>query len=452
MTTINQGMSVEEIERVVAQRVANAIEAIAIYETKTNMARKSISQTEQQECKLAENANNKRKWEGNHNGQCTVKGKNCKKVGHMTRECRNPTAARNQRTHTCYEYGSLGHFKSKCPIVKFQKRVDKKIDTLSERQAENKRKLNNTSKNNQNQQQPNKRQNTSKAYAAGHGEKKYYGGSKPLCPKCNYHYDGPCAPKCHKCNIMGHLVRNYRRPKNENATNNQRGTGRSQKVNCYECGNQGHYRRDFPEQKNQSHKNHIGEDCRIPWRNETLIIHGDGSNQGNVTRLNIISCTKMQKYMEKGFSIFLAHVTVKEVEDKSEKKRLEDIPIVQDSPEVFPEDLPGLPLAQQVEFQIDLVPGVAPVARAPYRLSPSEMKELSEQLKELSDKGFIRPSSSPWGAPVLFVKKKDGSFRMCIDYRNMNKLNGEETVNHAPKEFYEYLIKLSRDEVYRRID
>ncbi|GJW24340.1 putative reverse transcriptase domain-containing protein [Tanacetum coccineum] len=123
------------------------------------------------------------------------------------------------------------------------------------------------------------------------------------------------------------------------------------------------------------------------------------STQGNVTRLNIISCTKTQKYMEKGFPIFLAHVTAKEVEDKSEKKRLEDVPIVQDFPEVFPEDLPGLPLTRQVEFQIDLVPGAAPVARAPYRLAPSEMKELSEQLKELSDKGFIRPSSSPWGAP-----------------------------------------------------
>ncbi|GJS32349.1 putative reverse transcriptase domain-containing protein [Tanacetum coccineum] len=149
MTTVNQRMSVEEIERFVAQRVANAIEAIAIYETKTNMARKSISQTEQQECKVAENANNKRKWEGNHNGQCTIKGGNCKKVDHMTQECRNPTAARNQRTHTCYKCGSLRHFKSKCPIVKFQKRVDKKINTLSERQAENKRKLNNTSKDNQ---------------------------------------------------------------------------------------------------------------------------------------------------------------------------------------------------------------------------------------------------------------------------------------------------------------
>nr|GFB20948.1 putative reverse transcriptase domain-containing protein [Tanacetum cinerariifolium] len=86
------------------------------------------------------------------------------------------------------------------------------------------------------------------------------------------------------------------------------------------------------------------------------------------------------------------------------------------------EDLLGLPPTRTVEFQIDLVPGVAPVARAPYRLAPSEMKELAEQLKELSDKGFIRPSSSPWGDPVLFVKKRDGSFLMCIDYRELNKL------------------------------
>nr|GFB41177.1 putative reverse transcriptase domain-containing protein [Tanacetum cinerariifolium] len=78
--------------------------------------------------------------------------------------------------------------------------------------------------------------------------------------------------------------------------------------------------------------------------------------------------------------------------------------------------------ARPVEFQIDLIPGAAPMARAPYRLASSEMKELSKQLQELSDKGFIRPSSSPWGAPVLFVKKKDGSFRMCIDYRELNKL------------------------------
>nr|GEU84122.1 putative reverse transcriptase domain-containing protein [Tanacetum cinerariifolium] len=116
------------------------------------------------------------------------------------------------------------------------------------------------------------------------------------------------------------------------------------------------------------------------------------------------------------------NVTTKEAKDKLEEKRLEDVPIVRDFPKVFPEDLPGIPPARPVEFQIDLVPGAVPVAWAPYRLAPSEMKELAKQLQELSDKGFIRPNSSPWGASVLFVKKKDGSFRMCIDYRELNKL------------------------------
>nr|GFB11681.1 putative reverse transcriptase domain-containing protein [Tanacetum cinerariifolium] len=126
--------------------------------------------------------------------------------------------------------------------------------------------------------------------------------------------------------------------------------------------------------------------------------------------------------MAKGCQIFLAQISAKKDEGKSEGKQLKDVPIVQDFPEVFPEDLSGLPPARPVEFQIDLIPGAAPVARAPYRLAPSEMKELSEQLQELFDKGFIIPSSSHWGAPVLFVKKKYGSFRMCIDYRELNKL------------------------------
>ncbi|GJU85303.1 hypothetical protein Tco_1292849 [Tanacetum coccineum] len=151
-----------------------------------------------------------------------------------------------------------------------------------------------------------------------------------------------------------------------------------------------------------------------------------------------------------GSHVFLAHVTTKEIEDKSEKKRLEDVSIVQDFPEVFPEDLPGLPPTRQVEFQIDLVPGAAPVARAPYRLAPSEIKELSEQLKELSDKGFIRPSSSPWGAPVLFVKKKDGSFRMCIDYRELNKLTVK---NRYPLPRIDDLFdQLQGSSVYSKID
>ncbi|GJU85404.1 putative reverse transcriptase domain-containing protein [Tanacetum coccineum] len=119
-------------------------------------------------------------------------------------------------------------------------------------------------------------------------------------------------------------------------------------------------------------------------------------------------------------------------------------------PEAFPEDFLGLPPTRQVEFQIDLVPGAAPVVRAPYRLAPAEMKELSEQLQELSDKGFIRPSSSPWGAPVLFVKKKDGSFRMCIDYRELNKLTVK---NRYPLPRIDDLFdQLQGSSVYSKID
>ncbi|GKA28342.1 putative reverse transcriptase domain-containing protein [Tanacetum coccineum] len=137
---------------------------------------------------------------------------------------------------------------------------------------------------------------------------------------------------------------------------------------------------------------------------------------------NIVRIPYGDKILIKGCHVFLAHVTEKKPKDKSKEKRLEDVPIVRDFQEVFPEDLPGLPTTRQVEFQINLVPGVTPVARAPYRLALSEMKELSDQLQELLNKRFIRPSSSPWGALVLFFKKKDGSFRMSIDYRELNKL------------------------------
>ncbi|GJY35595.1 putative reverse transcriptase domain-containing protein [Tanacetum coccineum] len=335
--------------------------------------------------------------------------------------------------------------------------MDKKIRTFVERQIESKRKFEDTSRNTQNQlQQQNKRQNTGSAYTAWTGEKKQYRGSKPLCSKCNYHHDGPCAPKCHKRNKVGHFTRDGRSTANANNANNQKGTGSGQKPTCYECGVQGHFKKECPKLKNNNNCDLmpvelgsfdaiIGMDwlvkyqaiivcaekiVRIPWGNETLIVHGDGSNRGHEARLHIISYTKTQEYMLKGCPVFLANVTTKETKDKSKEKRLEDVPIVQDFPDVFPEDLPGLPPTRQVEFQIDLIPGAAPVARAPYRLAPSEMKELSEQLKELSDKGFIRPSSSPWGAPVLFVKKKDGSFRMCIDYRELNKLTVKNSFSH----------------------
>ncbi|GJR63444.1 reverse transcriptase domain-containing protein [Tanacetum coccineum] len=107
---------------------------------------------------------------------------------------------------------------------------------------------------------------------------------------------------------------------------------------------------------------------------------------------------------------------------KASDKKQEEIFVVRDFPKVFPDDLSGLPPIQEIEFRIELIPGATPVAKSPYRLAPLEMEELSGQLKELQDKGFIQPSSSSWGAPVLFVKKKDGSFRMCIDYRELSKL------------------------------
>nr|GEU99577.1 putative reverse transcriptase domain-containing protein [Tanacetum cinerariifolium] len=156
------------------------------------------------------------------------------------------------------------------------------------------------------------------------------------------------------------------------------------------------------------------KEVHVPYGNKTLVVKSDSG----VSRLKVISCIKARKYIERGSQLFLAQV----MESEPAKKQLQDVPVICNFTEVFPDDFPGLPPPRQVEFKIELMPGAASVARAPYRLAPSELKELSDQLKELSEKGFICPSSSPWGAPVLCVKKKDGSFRMCIDYRELNKL------------------------------
>ena len=101
---------------------------------------------------------------------------------------------------------------------------------------------------------------------------------------------------------------------------------------------------------------------------------------------------------------------------------LEDIRIVNEYPDVFPEELPGMPPDRDIEFIIELLPGTAPIAKRPYRMGVNELAELKKQLRELLDKGYVQPSSSPWGAPVLFVEKKDGTQRMCIDYRSLNEV------------------------------
>ena len=132
----------------------------------------------------------------------------------------------------------------------------------------------------------------------------------------------------------------------------------------------------------------------------------------------LISAVTAGKLLSRGCQAYLAHV----VDTRIRVLKVEDIPVVKEFPDVFPEELPGLPPTREIEFTIELLPGTAPISQAPYRMAPAELKELKIQLQELVDKGFIRPSMSPWGAPVLFVRKKDGSMRLCVDYRKLNQV------------------------------
>nr|GFB34457.1 hypothetical protein [Tanacetum cinerariifolium] len=340
--------------------------------------------------------------------------------------------------------------------------VDKKIRTFAEHETTSKRNFKNTSRNTQNQQQhSNKRQNTGRVYTAASGEKKNghlahdYRNTANTNNANNQRGTGlGQKTACYEYGVQGHFRRECPKLKNNNNHGNQGGknnaparvyavgcagtdpdanavTGTFLLNNRYAsvlfdtAADRSFVSTTFSTQINITPYtldhcydveladgriiglNTILKGCTLNLLNHPFNIDlmpvelgsfdaiiGMDCKQGNATRLSIISCTKIEKYVKKGFPIFLAHITTKE----------------------------GLPPTRPVEFQIDLVPGAAPVAWAPYRLAPSEMKELAEQLKELSDKGFIRPSSSPWGAPFLFVKKKDGSFRMCIDYRELNKL------------------------------
>ncbi|GJS62901.1 putative reverse transcriptase domain-containing protein [Tanacetum coccineum] len=199
---------------------------------------------------------------------------------------------------------------------------------------QNKRRWDSNQRDNHVQQPPSKRQNVVRAYTAGLGEKKVYAGNLPMTPA---------------------------------AATNQRSPVANQKaiVTCYECRKQGHYMSECSKLKNQNHEN---QDRNREARGRVYALGGGEANQDPDVVTEWIPC------------LYGATITEKKTEKKLEEKRLEDVPIVRDFLEVFPEDLPGLLPTRQVEFQIDLVPSVALVARSPYRLAPSKMQELSKQL------------------------------------------------------------------------
>ncbi|KAA0051925.1 pol protein [Cucumis melo var. makuwa] len=149
-----------------------------------------------------------------------------------------------------------------------------------------------------------------------------------------------------------------------------------------------------------------------------VILGMDWLSANHASTVLVISAMKASKLLSQGTWGILASV----VDIREPKVSLSSEPVVREYPDVFPDELPGLPPPREVDFAIDLEPGTAPISRVPYRMAPAELKELKVQLQELLDKGFIRPSVSPWGAPVLFVKKKNGSMRLCIDYRELNKV------------------------------
>ena len=160
----------------------------------------------------------------------------------------------------------------------------------------------------------------------------------------------------------------------------------------------------------------------------------------------MISAMTAQKMLRKGCQGYLAYV----VETVKEGTILDEIPVVREFPDVFPDDIAGLPPEREVEFTIDLIPGTEPISIPPYRMAPAELRELKAQLEELLSKGFVRPSISPWGAPVLFVKKKDGSLRLCIDYRQLNRVTIR---NQYPLPRIDELFdQLQGSRVYSKID
>nr|GEU59036.1 retrotransposon protein, putative, Ty3-gypsy subclass [Tanacetum cinerariifolium] len=275
------------------------------------------------------------------------------------------------------------HFESRG----YQNFKDSKLRTYAKRQTDNKRKADDSSRNNHgHQKQPFKRKNVIKVYNIGTGEKKPYSGNLPKYTKCHFHHNGPCTQKCHKFNKVGHFARDCKSSGNTNVANTQKSNGENPKGNgCFEWN------------ASRDPDFNVVMSTFLLNNRYASILFDTGADRSFISiafsfLIDIVPTPLGNSYDVEladgkivGFRRYNRHGLVKKVSRRDQ---------------VFCEDLPGLPPARPVEFQIDLISGDAPVARAPYQLASSEMKELSEQLQELFDKGFIRPSSSPWGAPI----------------------------------------------------
>ncbi|GKA17550.1 putative reverse transcriptase domain-containing protein, partial [Tanacetum coccineum] len=300
---------------------------------------------------------------------------------------------------------------------------------------------NNRNRNNNYHQQQNRRQETARAYAAAPTENRGYAGNLPKCNRCNFHHSGRCPPKCQKCQRTGHLEKDCRAIL-PGACNDF-----LQNATCYGCGEKGHLKNKCPKAGNQHNE---GARARAYVVVENPFVSSAFTPFIDIapTALN----TSYEVELADGKVIVripLPNGEILEVQGerpekdpgslaciKADEKKFDDIRVVRDFPEVFPDDLSGLHPVREIEFRIDLIPGASPVVKSPYRLAPSEMLELSNQLKELQEKCFIRPSHSPWGAPVLFVKKKDGAMRIPPEDDSRLTQEGEVYAKFSKCEFW----------------
>ncbi|GJR36274.1 putative reverse transcriptase domain-containing protein [Tanacetum coccineum] len=323
--------------------------------------------------------------------------------------------------------------------IEFAKdQMDHKVLTIAERQAEQKKKLEFNAGNNQGHQQQNKRQNTRRAYTSGPGEKREYTRSLPLCTKCNYHHKGPCAPRCNKCKKIGNLARDCR-SSGPNGNNNNRGnSGITQNAGtCYECGVQGHFKRDCPKLKNKNHGNQGGNGNALA---KVYVVGNAGTNPDsnfvtgtfllNNRYASILFDTGADKsFVSTTFSslIDITPTTLDHYYDVvlADRKIIGINTIIRGCTLNFLDHPLNINLMPVELGSFDVIVGMDWLAKyhavidcaekivhipwgnetliihgditpAPYRLATSKMKELSEQLQELSDKGFIRPSHAIW--------------------------------------------------------